>query len=81
VAVRPGARQSQVVGIREGELQVRVAAPPRQGKANRELVALLARLLGVPPSRIVLVRGGAGRHKVLEVVGLTREEALRRLAP
>jgi len=64
----------------EGDLRVRVAAPPVEGKANRELLTFLARRLGVPPSHVSLLRGAGSRHKVVEVEGLTTEEALRRLS-
>lgn len=63
----------------EGELRVRVAAPPVEGKANKELLAFLAHCLDVPPSRLTLLRGAGSRRKVVEVEGLTLEWALERL--
>jgi uncharacterized protein (TIGR00251 family) len=68
-----------VVVTPEGDLRVRVAAPPVEGKANRELMSFLARLLDVAPSRLTLVRGMGSRHKVVDVAGLTGDEALRKI--
>ncbi len=65
VRVSPGASRSEVQGMREGELWVRVAAAPEKGRANRELVAWLARLLGVPRSTVAVVAGETSRHKRL----------------
>jgi uncharacterized protein (TIGR00251 family) len=79
VKVTPGAGRNEIVGVREGALHVKIAAPPVRGKANRELIDFLARTLGVSRSAVSIVKGEAGRHKVIEVAGLEREEILRRL--
>lgn len=79
VRVQPGARRSQIMGIDEGVVRVRIAAPPVEGKANAALCAVLAEALGVRPHAVTLVRGATGRLKLVEVVGLTAEAALARL--
>lgn len=76
----PGARRSEVVFVDAGSVRIRLAAPASEGKANAELVAFLSRMLGIPPSRITLLRGGASRHKVIEVDGMDVVEIRRRLA-
>jgi len=48
-------------------LHVRVTAPPDAGRANAAVVALLARALGVPKTRLELLRGGSGRDKLFRV--------------
>lgn len=79
LTVTPGASKSEVSSIQEGQLRVRVAAPAREGKANRELLTFLARALQLPPSHLSLLRGEGSRHKVVAVKGLPQEEVLRRL--
>lgn len=56
-------------------LKVRVRAAPTEGEANAALVALLARLFGVPRSRVALVAGASARLKTVAVTG--DSEALR----
>jgi len=51
-------------------LKVRVRAPPIDGKANLALVALLAKTLDVPRSRVRLIAGESARFKLLEIEGL-----------
>ncbi len=75
----PGASRSQVSGLRDGALLVRVAAPPEKGKANEELLACLARSLGLPKSAIELVAGASSRRKRLSVPAES-EALLRKLA-
>lgn len=80
LTVAPGAKTSAVVSAESGDIRIQVHAPPVDGKANRELVSFLSAVLGVPPSYIVVVAGHGARHKVVDVDGLTAEDALQRLA-
>jgi uncharacterized protein YggU (UPF0235/DUF167 family) len=49
------------------------------GAANEALVRFLARHLEVARAAVVLISGHTSRTKVVEVTGLSPEEALRRL--
>jgi uncharacterized protein (TIGR00251 family) len=78
--VSPGAKRSEIVG-RHGEIwKVRVAAPAERGRANDALLELLAGALAVPRSSVRLVAGSGSRDKVVEVKGVTSDEAERLLA-
>jgi len=50
---------------------MRVTAPPAGGEANAAVCKLVAKSLGVPKSSVAVVRGGASRHKLVEVSGTT----------
>jgi hypothetical protein len=75
----PGASRSEVVGRLGEALKVRVASPPEGGKANREILGLLAARLGVSASGVTLVSGAASPAKVVELRGFTAEQAWARL--
>jgi hypothetical protein len=75
VRLRPGAGRDQLLPPREGVVQARVAAPPLDGRANRALCKLVAKRLGVAPSRVSLIRGERSRDKLLEVTGIEPEHA------
>ena len=79
VWVTPGAPRSEVAGVAGGRLRLRLAAPALEGKANAELVRLVAETLGVLRRQIDLATGATGRRKLLRVRGVTLEEARRRL--
>jgi uncharacterized protein (TIGR00251 family) len=70
LSVQPGASRSEVVGLRNGRLRVRIAAAPEDGKANSELQSWLSRLLGCPKKDIVIKTGEKSR---LKTIGLPRE--------
>lgn len=61
----PGARRTEPAGAHDGNLRVRLAAPPVDGKANAALVGWAARAFGLPKSRVTLLHGASGRHKLL----------------
>lgn len=75
----PGASRSEVAGMHGQALRVRVAAPPENGAANREIVRLLAEALGVRPRDVVVEAGAASRRKRVRVRGVDPAVAARRL--
>jgi|SRR6187551_947834 len=79
VRVKPKASKSRILAVREGILEVAVAAPPVDGEANAELVRTLARALGCAKSALEIVTGAGSRSKLVAVVGFTPAELLARL--
>lgn len=76
----PGAARNEIVG-RYGEgWKVRVAARAERGRANQELLGFLAATLGVRPARLRLVTGQGSRDKLVEIDGMTQDEADRLLS-
>ena len=79
VRVAPGGRRSAVVGRYGDAWKIRVVALPERGRANDEVVMLLAGALGLAQSDLRLVAGAASRSKIIELNGLEADEANRRL--
>jgi uncharacterized protein (TIGR00251 family) len=75
----PGARQTELAGVSGGRLRVRLHAPAQEGRANAELIGVVARLLGVSRSDVRVAAGAGGRHKLLHIRGVTIDEARRDL--
>lgn len=67
VRVVPGSKETALVGRYRTGWKVRIHAAPEKGKANDELVAWLAKLLGVSRSQVTVVRGATSRDKVLAI--------------
>jgi uncharacterized protein (TIGR00251 family) len=77
VRVVPRASRSEVTGLHDGALRVRVAAPPVEGAANQELVKFLSRRLKVPRASLTLISGANSKNKIIRVANptsVTREE-------
>jgi uncharacterized protein (TIGR00251 family) len=81
VRVYPNAAGNEVAGFSDGVFQVKVAAPPVQGKANRELVAFLGKALGISKNRVSITRGHTTRNKLITIDGLSEADVERRLLP
>jgi uncharacterized protein (TIGR00251 family) len=82
ISVRVSARskRSEIVGPRGEAWKVTVTAPPERGLANDAVVRLLAEACRVTTDRVTVVIGRGGRDKVIEVDGITTDEAERRIA-
>ena len=77
--VSPGAKRTALAGRYADGWKVRVTAAPEGGRANEALIGLLARRLGIDRTAVSLVSGHAARDKVVELRGLGRLEAERKL--
>jgi uncharacterized protein len=63
VRITPKANRSQILGVHGDELKISLNAPPVDGKANKALIALLAKTFLVPKSHIIIQSGTASRSK------------------
>jgi uncharacterized protein (TIGR00251 family) len=69
VRVTPNSKSVRVVKIDETTFEVKVDEKAVHGAANKRLLEILSKHLGVPKSRITIVRGARSRDKILNVVG------------
>ena len=67
VSVSPNAKRTEALGLHDGALRVRLAAPPVDGQANSELLRWLASELHVPQRAVTLLRGQTSRRKQVRV--------------
>jgi uncharacterized protein (TIGR00251 family) len=67
IEVSPGAKKTEIIGINpwRGALQVKVAAEPREGAANDELLAFLGKKLGLDRTEIRFLKGERSSKKTL----------------
>ena len=76
VFCQPKAARSALIGMHGGALKAKVKAPPVEGKANQELLDLLAGALAVPSRRLTLVSGEQSRNKRIRVEGVDAATAV-----
>lgn len=79
VKVTPNAGRNAISGVKDGILQIKIAAPPDKGRANKELIDFLSDRLGVRKSAVTIIKGETGRNKVIDIEGMDRQQALKRL--
>ncbi|XLZ69604.1 DUF167 domain-containing protein [Massilia sp. SR12] len=81
VQIQPNAKKSEVVGVLDDALKIKLAAQPIEGKANEALVKWLAGALGVSRSAVTLTHGQTNKKKLLVVAGVGLEDVVRLLNP
>lgn len=69
VRVKPNARQQKATRLEDGSWLLHLKAPPQDGKANLELIALLAQALGVTKAQVRIKSGQTARIKRVEIDG------------
>jgi len=71
VRVIPRAKKTEIGGMRDEAVLVRLVAPPVGGAANDALVAFLAAELDLPRRAVRILSGESGRHKRVAIAGVT----------
>src|SRR4051794_18862114 len=73
VQITPNAKKTEVIGVLDDALKLKLQAQPIEGKANEALVRYLAGVLKVPRSAVTITHGQANKKKLLEITsaGLT----------
>ena len=67
VKVKPNSKNQKIEEAADGSLIINLKSPPVEGKANEELIQILAKKFEVPKSRIRIKFGLSSRNKVVEI--------------
>jgi uncharacterized protein (TIGR00251 family) len=67
VKVKPNSQQQKIEELADGSLIVHLKSPPIDGKANEELIKLLAKKFDVPKSAITIKSGVTSRNKLITI--------------
>lgn len=70
ITVKPQSGNSEIEQAEDGSLVVRLKSAPVDGKANEELVRLLAKYFHVTQKSIVIKQGSTGKKKLIEIIGI-----------
>lgn len=67
VQITPNAKKTEVIGVLDDALKLKLQAQPIEGKANEALVRYLADALSVPRSAVTITHGHTSKRKLVEV--------------
>lgn len=70
IVVQPRSSKSEIVGIHDGLLKVKISSPPVDGEANESCIKYFSKLLKVPKSDIRIVKGERSKRKKISVSGV-----------
>jgi uncharacterized protein (TIGR00251 family) len=70
VYIQPRASRTEIAGMHDGMIKIRISAPAVGNAANRALIEFIAHRLGIAKKNVRIVAGNASRKKVLEIDGV-----------
>ena len=65
--LQTGSKQDSIGELYGERLRLRIRAQPIEGRANKQLIAFLAREFGVSKSKVVILSGLHGRDKTVSI--------------
>lgn len=69
--VQPRASRERLEGVRDGQVRLRLTAPPVDGAANAACIAFLAKALEISRAQIRFQAGEKSRDKLIHITGVT----------
>jgi len=79
INVQPRSSKTEIIGMHENSLKIKLTSPPVEGAANSLLIRFIAKELGISKSRIDLKSGEKSRKKKLIIKGCSKEEVIQKL--
>jgi uncharacterized protein (TIGR00251 family) len=80
INVVPASGMQKVVLAKNGTIKVYLTSQPERGRANKELIKFLARVLCIPQQAIAILKGDTARTKKLLIEGqYTYDSFLKKL--
>ncbi len=70
VYVQPGAKKSEICGLHDGHIKIKIHSPPVDGKANDALIVFISKLLGVSKSSVCVISGEKSRIKKIKIINI-----------
>ncbi len=74
VKVQPNSSKNRVVGEYADQIKIAVTVAPEKGKANKAVIRLFAKWLGIKNSDIQIISGETSRDKELFIRNITEED-------
>ncbi len=76
IHVVPGSAKSEIVGVQDEALKLKIAAPPVEGRANAECIRFLSETLGMRKNQVTITSGHRSRKKIIAIEGLNSKDAM-----
>ncbi len=76
IKVEPRSSQSGVAGPYGDALKVKLTSPPVEGKANKELIEVLAKEFRISKKNVEIISGQSSKNKIVKLFGVSRTELI-----
>lgn len=68
VKVKTKATQKKIVKVDDAHFEIFTNVPPEQGKANKEIIKMLAKYFDTSISKIFILSGDKSKNKIIEII-------------
>jgi uncharacterized protein (TIGR00251 family) len=79
VKAQPGTRRNEIRVVQDCAMKVCVTQAPEKGKANKAIIEVLAKWLGLKKSRVELIAGETAHQKRFLVRGIKKQDLAQRI--
>ncbi len=69
IRVIPNSKHQEIIEENDNFLKIKIKAPAKEGKANKELIEVLAKKCKVAKSQVEIIKGLSGKDKVVRIYG------------
>ena len=68
ISVKAGKSNTEIIESEDGKIIVKISAIPEKGKANKEIIRLLADEFDVPKKNVIIIKGEKSRNKTVKII-------------
>ncbi|MFC1892128.1 DUF167 domain-containing protein [Thermodesulfobacteriota bacterium] len=79
IKLLPRSSKNQIIIKANDVYRIKVTSPPIDGKANKALINILSKQLGIAKGNIEIISGRTSKNKRVRVKGLTKVEITQRM--
>ncbi len=69
LTIQANAHKSEIIGLYNDTLKIKIKAPPVDGKANKEIISFLSEKLGITQKNIEILKGDKNKNKIVLLMG------------
>lgn len=80
VKIIPNASKNEIVAWENDKLKIRIKKPAEKNKANKELIAFLAKVFKTAKSNVQIIAGEKSSHKKIAIAGVLKSTGLEILS-
>ncbi len=79
INVQPRSSKTEIIGIQDHALKIKLTSPPVEGAANSLLIKFISKELGIAKSRIKLKSGEKSRQKKIIIEEMSEKGFLEKM--
>ena len=76
VVIQPNSKRNEIIFCEDGSIKIRIKEKPIEGRANKELIRFLKKIL---KTKVGILKGERSERKVLNIEGMEKEEIIEKL--